>query len=148
MEDIVQSRQLFLGSWVLGEHSTPRRPRRHWFACANRSWYFNFLTGYKTIRIHFDKMGNKSNIPAVSPPPTPLSRSSAALVASARLMYFRKAAPVASNIFSTRGRLWGYALRNWCNSVIPSLCNAPVVSLEMCPMIVKSLASGSGSSIA
>lgn len=30
---------------------------------------------------------------------------------------------------------------------MPSLCNAPVVSLEMWPMIVRSCASGSGSSV-
>lgn len=29
---------------------------------------------------------------------------------------------------------------------MPSLCNAPVVSLEICPIIVRSCASGSGSS--
>ena len=59
------------------------------------------------------------------------SESSAARLANARVIYFRKAVPVVSNNFSTRGLLWGYAFKNWCNSVMPSLCIAPVVSLEI-----------------
>ena len=59
------------------------------------------------------------------------SESSAARLANARVIYFRKAVPVDSNSFSTRCFLWGYAFKNWCNSVMPSLCIAPVVSLEI-----------------
>ena len=40
------------------------------------------------------------------------SESSAARLANARVIYFRKAVPVDSNSFSTRGFLWGYAFKN------------------------------------
>ena len=40
------------------------------------------------------------------------SESSAALLANARVIYFRNAVPVDSNSFSTRGFLWGYAFKN------------------------------------
>jgi hypothetical protein len=61
------------------------------------------------------------------------------------VIYFLNAGPVLSSSLSTRAFLCGYALRNWCSSVIPSLCIAPVFSLEIWLMIVVSCSSGSGS---
>jgi len=40
------------------------------------------------------------------------SESSAARLANARVIYFRKAVPVDSNSLSTRDLLWGYAFKN------------------------------------
>lgn len=48
---------------------------------------------------------------SVSATATFRSSSSAALLASARAIYFRKAGPVFSNILSTRGFLCGYAFK-------------------------------------